>query len=333
MYEIYKSAFVKLGIALTNLSKSEIETLALQAKNHNGWFTQKSIENAITGIVNLTKETEITNWLSVYTFKNILPKKIGVIMAGNIPFVGFHDAMCVLLSGNVLYAKLSSDDKVFPTYVFSKLFEIEPDFINKVVFTSSMKDIDALIATGSDNSARYFDYYFSKIPRIIRKNRTSVAILDGSENEDDLKALGKDIFTYFGLGCRNVAKIFVPQSYTFDLFFESIFDFGFYMQENNKYCNNYDYHKALFLMNQTAFLDNNFLMLTESNALFSPVSVLYVERYKTIDVVLDNLNSNERNIQCVVSKITGHIKFGETQTPNCNLYSDNIDTLLFLINL
>lgn len=334
MNEIYKIAFVELGKTLSALSKSEIDILAQHAKAHNGWFTQKSILNAIDGIITLTNENDLTNWLSGYKIVNNEPKKVGVIMAGNIPFVGFHDAMCVLLSGNILYAKLSSDDKIFSHFIFSKLFEIEPSIKKNVVFTESMKEIDALIATGSDNSARYFDYYFSKIPRIIRKNRTSIAILDGSETEADFKALGNDIFTYFGLGCRNIAKLFVPQNYTFDLFFESIFEFGFDMQENNKYSNNYDYHKALFLMNQDAFLDNNFLMLRESKQLFSPVSVLYYQRYQKMDEVLDFINSNQTNIQCIVSKNgEGNIKFGQTQMPKVNQYADNVDTMNFLITL
>lgn len=334
MNEIYKIAFVELGKTLSALSKSEINVLAQQAKAHNGWFTQKSILNAIDGIVTLTNENDLTNWLSEYKIVDSEPKKVGVIMAGNIPFVGFHDAMCVLLSGNILYAKLSSDDKIFSHFIFSKLFEIEPSIKKNVVFTESMKEIDALIATGSDNSARYFDYYFSKIPRIIRKNRTSIAILDGTETEADFKALGNDIFTYFGLGCRNIAKLFVPQNYTFDLFFESIFEFGFDMQENNKYSNNYDYHKALFLMNQDPFLDNNFLMLRESKQLFSPVSVLYYQRYQKMDEVLDFINSNQTNIQCIVSKTgEGNIKFGQTQMPKVNQYADNVDTMQFLTKL
>lgn len=328
--------FQLLSDKLKNLSEQEIKTLSETAFYQNLWFSEKSIRSSIAGIIQLLEPTYLEKWLNNYSFENINPKKIGVIMAGNIPFVGFHDALCVICSGHNLFVKLSSNDKILPTYILDLLTKIEPKLKEKIIFTEKFNEIDALIATGSNNSARYFEYYFSKIPRIIRKSRTSLAILDGNETGLELEKLGKDIFTYFGHGCRNVSSILVPRGYSFNLFFESMMPFGNEMLNNNKYCNNYDYHKAIYLMNVDTFLDNNFLMIRESDQIYSPISVVHFHYYDNQNDILDYINSNKEKIQCIVSKNGDNqtqIKFGEAQKPSIFDYADGIDVMKFLMNL
>src|SRR3972149_3042639 len=224
-------------------------------------------------------------------------------MSGNIPLVGFHDFFCVLMSGNIFVGKISSDDEFLLPAVSKILIEIESGFKERIHFTNQpfnkSSAISAFIATGSNNSARYFEFYFGKYPHIIRKNRNAIAILDGTETEDDLKNLGKDIFQYFGLGCRNVSKIFIPQDYNLDEFFSAIVDFGDVIN-HNKYYNNHIYYRTIYLLNKEKFLDNNFLMLKESEQIASPVATLYYERYKTKEELFKKLESQKDNIQCVV---------------------------------
>ena len=330
-----KNPFIQLGKKLSSLSKQEELDLIHNVSASNPWFTELNVRFALNGIVKMLDEKDIEQWLGNYQLPIIdYQKKIGVIMAGNIPAVGFHDMMCVLLSGHVLQAKLSKDDAIFPKILTQLLIEIEPKFKPNIIFTDQMKGIDALIATGSDNSARYFDYYFSKIPRIIRRNRTSIAILDGTETDEDMKLLGKDVFTYFGLGCRNVSKLFVPSEYDFTKLFEAIFEYG-HVINSNKYCNNYEYHRAINLMNQTQFLDNNFLIIKESKDLVSPVGSLYYQPYKQIDIVLDYIIQHQDKLQCIVSKSAKgkEVKFGDTQMPHVWDYADNVDTIAFLSKL
>lgn len=252
-------------------------------------------------------------------------------MAGNIPLVGFHDYMCVLLSGHKLLAKVSSKDEVLIKYVHGLLGEIAPELADQCTFTSDrMQDMDAIIATGSDNSARYFEYYFGKKPHIIRKNRTSIAVLTGKESKEDLSLLGEDIFTYYGLGCRNVTKVFVPQDFSIDWFYEGIFEHG-QVINHHKYQNNYDYHKSVYLLNQDQIWDNNFLLLKESEAFTSPVGVMYFEKYDTMNQLEERLQAEESNIQCRVGY--NGLPIGTAQKPLVNQYADNIDTLQFLADL
>lgn len=327
-------AFIELGKGLQEMPDHEKSHVFHSARYHNQWFTAENMEMALSGLVFMLQENQIKKWIEKYEINNSNPKKVGVIMAGNIPAVGFHDAMCVILSGNTLHAKLSSDDTFFMKYLLDKLVQSNPALKEQIVYVDRLNDVDALIATGSDNSARYFEYYFSKKPHIIRKNRTSIAILDGKETDTDLGNLGKDIFTYFGLGCRNISKVYVPENYKFDTFFVAIFGFANIIN-TQKYANNYDYHRAIFLMNQEQFLDNNFLLIKESKELVSPVGVLYYERYSNTDQLLDAINTNKEKIQCIcVREPRGsEVKFGNAQTPNVWDYADGVDTLQFLTNL
>jgi len=328
-------AFVTLGEELKLISPEQKQDLVARAGNVNPWFVERNITSALNGVIHLLDYQNLQDWLFVYDLDQISVKKVGVIMAGNIPMVGFHDFMCVLLAGHDLYAKLSSDDAMLLKMLAQRLTTIEPRFTPRIHFVELLKDVDAIIATGSDNTARYFEYYFSKKPHIIRRNRTSIGIITGTETTADLTALGEDIFSYYGLGCRNVSKILVPADYSFQEFFQALESYN-YMLDHHKYQNNYDYNKSILLVNQTPHLDNGFLLVTASEQLVSPISVLYYEAYQDAEDLKAKLEAIREKTQVVVSAggwYQNSIPFGEAQSPAVWDYADNVDTLAFLKNL
>jgi hypothetical protein len=296
---------------------------------HNGWFTPKFVNHAIRNIGMMLNEESLASFC-----KNIPerePKTVAVICAGNIPLVGFHDIMCVLLSGHKALIKLSADDNVLLPFFLRLLVHYQPALESQLFFAESkLAGFDAVIATGSNNTSMHFQQYFGKYPNIIRRNRTSLAVLKGDETTEDLKKLGEDIFLYFGLGCRNVSKLLVPENYNFNALFEAIVDFG-YVIENKKYNNNYDYHRAIYLLEQQPFLDNNFVMIRESADLHSPVAVIYYSFYKGEDDVNNYIQSHIDQIQCVVGE--GRVPFGYSQRPVITDFADNVNTLDFLVTL
>ncbi|MBA4743884.1 MAG: acyl-CoA reductase [Muricauda sp.] len=339
-------AFVKLGKYLTDFcdkcySKSakvdaEFKEIISKAGHHNGWFTKDNILFSLKQWGDLLTEENLKDWLSNYTFnKTSDPKTVGIVMAGNIPLVGFHDFLCVLLSGNKVLAKLSSNDKVLLPYLSKYLIQQEPSLADRIGFVDGkLENFDAVIATGSNNTSRYFEYYFGNKPNIIRKNRNSVAVLTGNETEEELKSLGEDIFRYYGLGCRNVSKIYVPKEYDFDALFKALYDYNDIIHQH-KYANNYDYNKAVYLMSQFKILDNGFLVLKEDEGLSSPISVVFYSYYDDETSLRKELEALEEQIQCVVSSKSreNEVKFGETQKPSLNDYADGIDTMEFLLQL
>jgi hypothetical protein len=326
-------AFGKLGNYLNTIDKDALESLIDRAKMHNAWFTNDNIRDSIQGLGLFLEEERLHRWTGAYNLINVSSKTVAIVMAGNIPFVGFHDLLSVLISGHRSQVKLSSRDSILIPHLTAKLIEIEPRFASSIGYVEQLKNFDAVIATGSDNSARYFDYYFRKYPHIIRKNRTSIAILTGNETPDELKTLGIDIFTHFGLGCRNVSKMFVPEGYSFNKFFESIESFQ-PLIHHHKYHNNYDYQKSIMLVNSVTFLDNGFLMVTESEKMVSPIAVAYYETYSSIDHLKMKLSSLKDKIQCVIGKVTpATVSFGQAQYPELWDYADQIDTLKFLSEL
>lgn len=304
-----------------------------QVNVENAWFTKESVQSALHAWGNSLTENKINSWLENYVLKEAGIKKVGVIMAGNIPLVGLHDALCVLLSGNHLFAKLSSKDNSLMRWVLNCIQEIDPEFQERITITDSLKGIDNLIATGSDNSARYFDYYFKDKRRIIRKNRTSVAVIKGDESAEELVGLSHDVFTHFGLGCRNVTKIFLPKGYDLDKIFNAFYRYKEVIN-HNKYANNYDYNKAVYLLNQIELVENGFLLLKEDEGLHSPVGVLFYEYYSEVEEVMDQLKSEEEQIQCKVGNFeeVGFIPFGKAQQPELGDYADGVDTLEFLLH-
>lgn len=328
------NTFIKLNQVLIELSAIERAEIIKQAANNNRWFNTSSVEQALSGLIHLTDPVKMKTWLTGYDLKPSKQKIIGLIMAGNLPLVGFHDLICVLLSGHKAAIKLSSQDLFLMQWMIRKLCEIEPAFIDQIDVCEQLKVMDAVIATGSNNTARYFDYYFGKYPHIIRKNRTSVAILNGKETDTELMKLGKDVFTYFGLGCRNVSKIWVPQDYHFLNLLDLWASFT-KVADNFKYHNNYEYNKSIYLVNGVNYLDTGFLLLTESEALTSPISVLYYQQYQNLTEVDQYLTQNQDKIQCVVSSQSSRnfIPFGQTQVPDISDYADGIDVMRFLSTL
>jgi hypothetical protein len=324
---------------LNGLFYDDLQQLIKTVNIHNPWFTERNVRSAISALAVNLQKTSLESFIGPYREKldPDKPLKVAVIMAGNIPMVGFHDMLCVLLSGNKFAGKLSSDDKLLLPFIGKILISIDPRFADLIEFTEDrLKDIDAVIATGSNNSARYFEYYFGKYPNIIRQNRNSVAVLTGEESISELRELGKDIFQFYGLGCRNVSKFFVPAGYKFDDFYGALVEFSDLIQ-NNKYMNNYEYNRTVYLMSSDpTLLDNNFLLLKEDKNYSSPVGVLYYEFYEDIDLLNKKLEEEKDQIQCIVSatkKVKNALPFGTAQCPALNDYADGVDTMRFLISL
>ncbi len=306
---------------------------------HNPWFTPDSIKKAIGSIASMLEVDVLKKWLKPYELSSKVPnqiKTIGLVLAGNIPLVGFHDIMSVLASGHALLAKPSSKENRLICKVASVIADIDPLLGSRINITGErLKGIDAVVATGSDNSARYFEYYFRDIPHIIRKNRNGIAVLTGEESEEELMGIGTDIFTYFGLGCRNVTKLYIPKSYDLTVLL-GVLDRFQYLYQHHKYGNNVDYRRTIYLMNQLDFLDNGVLLLKEDHAIASPVGVVYYERYSEIGWVQDQLMERKEEIQCCVSihpDIATALPPGTTQEPMPWDYSDGVDTIRFLMHL
>jgi hypothetical protein len=309
----------------------EFKDVITKAQSKNPWFTDANIKVNLTYWSKKLTKHNLNKWLSKYNLNNTSRKNIAIIMAGNIPLVGFHDFICVFLSGHNSIIKLSNSDNCIIPFL-TDLMKLPSE---RIVYSDSfLKDYDGVIATGSDNTSRYFDYYFKNKRSIIRKNRNSIAILNGEESDDDLKSLSQDIFTYFGLGCRNVSKLYVPKNYNFDLFFNSIFCYK-ELINNHKYANNYDYNKAIYLMSEYKFLDNGFFIVKEGNEMHSPISTINFEYYDNVSILKEKINLEDDNIQCIVSNIEfkGKVNFGETQNPSLNQYADNIDVMRFLLTI
>ena len=305
----------------------------------NPWFTKDSVLKALSGIAQMLKQEVLNQWIDPYDLSPLSSQQVrtvGLVMAGNIPLVGFHDLLCVLASGHRILAKTSSKDDRLIKKVAEILSDIDQNLGGRIEFTEkTLSGVDAVIATGSNNSARYFEYYFRNIPHIIRKNRNGIAVLTGKETDDELYCLGEDIFTYFGMGCRNVTKIFIPDSYDLTKLL-GVLDRFSHLNQHHKYGNNVDYYRTIYLMNQESILDNWVLLLKEDNAIASPVGVVFYERYSEIDQVQMQLDLHKEEIQCIVSiqkEISGVIAPGETQQPMPWDYADGMDTIEFLKEL
>lgn len=297
----------------------------------NPWFTPDNVKMAINAIAEELTTENLFKWCSAYPALNIEtePANVGVIMAGNIPLAGFHDFLSVLISGNRIIARKSSKDPDLIELIAKILISFNPGFSKLITFTDHLlSDFEMVIASGSDNSSRYFEYYFGNYPYIIRKNRNSIAVIDGTESEKELFDLGTDIFSYFGLGCRNVSKIFLPAGYEVSEI-TKMWDRFSGLINHNKYANNYDFYKAVYLINNVKFIDTGYLILKEEDAISSPVSVLYYGFYNSTDDLTDQIENLKEKIQC----ITGHkyIPFGKAQTPSLWDYADGIDTIEFLL--
>ena len=310
--------------------QEEFQAVLMRAQQENPWFTQENLKFALRQWTELLTEDHLKTWLSDYRTAKT-PKKVGLILAGNIPLVGFHDVLSVILSGNIPMIKMSSKDRQLLPFIL-KYWNFYSGGNITYELVEKLQDYDAVIATGSNNTARYLEYYFKDTQRIIRKNRTSVAVLSGHETDEELQSLGEDVFRYFGMGCRNVTQLLIPDDFSLDRIFGSFTAFGEIINHHS-YANNYDYHKAIYLLNQEKFWDNNFVMMMEETQLFSPLSVLYFLRYRDLREVQNFLEQNAENIQCVVAMPEAgleSVNFGETQKPSLTDYADKTDTMRFL---
>jgi len=308
-----------------------LKSIKQKAFEKNKWFTEEFINLSIKNISDRFLDPEkLKNWISFYHLDdNISSKKIGIVMAGNIPLVGFHDFLCAFISGHHQHIKLSEKDEVLLTHLIEKMIEWNPKVASVIKISSLLKDCDAYIATGSNNSARYFDYYFGKYPSIIRKNKTSVAVLSGNETAAELSLLADDVYTYFGLGCRNVTKIFVPKDYDFVPLLDAFRKYNYFV-DHTKYRNNYDYNLALLIMNNKFYMTNDSIILVENDNPFSAVSELHYSFYEEENAVKEELKQTD-DIQCIIGE--DHLAFGTSQTPGLFDYADGVDVMQFLLSL
>jgi len=311
-------------------NSEEWKEVKAQAYQKNGWFVPEFIDLAVHNIIeHFLQKEKLINWAKHYVIDdNIIAKNVGVVMAGNIPLVGFHDFLCVFITGHHQTIKLSGKDEVLLKHLVQKMYSWEVTIQNTISFATMLRGCDAYIATGSNNSAVYFDYYFGKYPSIIRRNRTSVAMLTGNENAEQLEKLADDIHLFFGLGCRNVTKIFVPEGYDFVPLLQSFHAYK-YFADHHKYKNNYDYNLSIQIMNNRFYMSNEATLLVESDQSFSPISQLNYSFYKDRAAILANIKNNN-DIQCLPGV---DIAFGQAQQPNLMDYADGIDTMQFLLSL
>lgn len=319
---------------LNEAEYEELNRAIALAHQQNNWFTETNVRHALGAWAVALSGPALRDWLNNYPDLGRPQKRqctVGLVLAGNLPLVGWHDVLCVLLSGYKAKIKCSSQDQVLLPALITALDRLLPGSADVLEVPQGKLDkIDAVIATGSNNTSRYFEYYFKHIPRIVRKSRTSVAILDGKETTEELTALGEDIFRYFGMGCRNVSKLYLPSDYDLDRVFNAIFPWKDIVN-HNKYANNYDYQRALWMLDQVAILENGFVLLKEDTALASPIGAIYYEHYQDLSTVEEQIAEQVDQIQCVVGH--GHVPFGQSQFPALNDYADGADTMEFLLDL
>lgn len=309
----------------------EWQEIKQQASYKNGWFTSEFVNKACDEIsTQFLDERKLRDWAAHYHLNDAIHQKnIGIVMAGNIPLVGFHDFLAVFIAGHQQTIKLSSKDDVLLKFLIKKLYSFDITIQNDISIADTLKGCDAYIATGSNNTARYFEQYFAKYPHIIRKNRTSVAVLTGKESEEDLLALSHDIHLYFGLGCRNVSKLFVPADYDFEPLIKSFRAYD-YFADHNKYKNNYDYQLSIILLNHQYYMTNGATLLTQNEGLFSPISHVFYEVYNDLQQLNNNLKQND-DIQCIIGE--AGLPFGTAQHPGLFSYADGVDTMQFLLEI
>ena len=329
------TALAALGKHIRALKPRETTEVVDKATAYNPWFTKPNIEYALSGILLFLDKETLEKFADRYTFKEG-NKTVGIVMAGNVPLVGFHDLLCVLLAGHNAMVKLSSKDEVLPRFILDQLEEVAPALAERITIVDKLQNFDAIIATGSNNTSRYFEYYFNKYPNILRKNRSSVAVLTGEEGHEELEALADDMLLYFGLGCRNISKILIPHNFKFEPLFNALKKYQDIIN-HNKYSNNYDYYKSVFLVNREPFLDTGFILFKEDRQLISPISVIYFEYYNDLGQAEKYLEDNKEQIQVAVASdtaaISGTVPPGKAQLPEIDDFADRVNTMKFLAEL
>lgn len=320
----------RLGQWLQN-NDDYLKSIKKAAFDKNKWFTEEFVDHRIAIIIsNLLNPGKLEQWINHYHLDdNIQPQKIGIVMAGNIPLVGFHDFLCAFITGHRAFLKLSEKDSVLFKAIVEKMIEFDKDVNEHIQLSDMLKGANAYIATGSNNTSRYFDYYFGKYPSIIRKNKTSVAVLNGEESDSQLSLLADDVFLYFGLGCRSVTQLYIPHHFNFEVLLNSFKKYN-YLRDHAKFKDNYDYNLALLIMNNRQYMTNDCIVMVEGDHLFSPVSELYYSFYDNPKKLNDSLLQNNA-IQSVVGN--GYIDFGKSQDTGLFDYTDGVDTMQFLLGL
>ena len=338
--EKHIEGFKKLGQYLREIKAQNSEYAPLfeciqKAQHNNGWFTQENCLKALRGWGEVLQVGALQEWTSQYNFGVTAPKNVGLILAGNIPLVGFHDVLCVLLCGQNATIKLSTTDPLLIPFLYQKLKEFSPLFENRLHFTQDrLENFNAVIATGSNNAARYFEHYFTKVPHIIRKNRNGIAVLSGEESKEELAGLAQDIVQYFGLGCRSISKVYLPEGYDLNNIFGALYPHA-YLMDSAKYANNYDYNKAVYLMSEFDLLDNGFMLLREHESFGSPVACLHYSFYKDLPSLEKELLEKTEEIQCVSTHLAlpQAVLLGKAQQPALWEYADGVDPISFLLEL
>jgi len=322
------------SVGLNEAEYQALDRAVCAARQFNGWFTEENVRHAFGAWGTALQDRSLRAWSATYPdlYQSRKPvRTVGAVLAGNVPLVGLHDVLCIWLSGHAARVKTSAQEPELLPHLVGTLERFAPQSAGQVLFMpDKLGPVDAVIATGSTNTARYFEHYFGHLPRVVRQTRVSVAVLDGTEEEADLQALGEDVFRYFGLGCRNVSKVFVPQDFSLDRLFEAIYPWHSIAQ-HNKYGNNYEYTRALWLLDGVTFLDNGFLLLKEDEGMASPVATLFFERYNDRAALDVRLSEATDTLQCIVSK--RDVAFGHTQHPGLADYADGADTMAFLLAL
>ncbi len=327
--------FSELGDYIQTLDRRQLNPITTAANNQNAWFSGQSVQTALKSLVEILNRDNLEKWAEKYNIETSRSKQVGIIMAGNIPLVGFHDLLCALISGHVAQVKLSSQDSSLFSFIIDRLGRIQPEMSGNIKVVSEIPSIDAVIATGSDNTSRYFEYNFRDIPALIRKNRTSCAVLTGSETEQQLTSLGDDIFLYFGLGCRNVSKIYVPAGYDFNPLIDCMEGFR-EVVHHRKYVNNYNYQKAIYRVTAQYHLDTGFVLIKPEEELVAPIAVVFSQEYENQKDLKSKLKSDWNRIQCIVASqglVEGSVAFGRAQFPHLWDYADGMDTMKFLQEL
>lgn len=335
-------AWQAFGQLIDRMSQVELDHLARKAELANPWFTAANVTKALDGIKAMLEPEVMSQWLASYETNDTKKSKVvGLVLAGNLPLVGFHDLLCVSLAGHKAMIKPSSQDEVLLKWLISELGHIAPELAGQFKLVERLADFDAVIATGSNNSSRYFEYYFGKVPHIFRKNRRSVALVHGNESVKDLIGLGHDVFTYFGHGCRNVSQLIVPEGYNFPHLLDQWHDPFHELIFHNKYANNYEYNRAVYLINSHKLFDTGYLLVKESDALQAPLGVINYMIYQSENQINDWLHQKAQDIQVVVGDrsywsaktTTSIIPFGQSQEPMPWDYADGVDTMAFLLKL
>lgn len=331
-------ALIQLGDYL-RAGHSDLDQIICTAEQYNRWFTETNIRLALDNMVQhfLTADA-LEKWVAHYPILQMTyaQQQVGLVLAGNIPAVGFHDILCTFVAGHTALIKYSDKDRFLLPFLLQQLARIEERAAAYFKTVMRLQDFDAVIATGSDNSARYFKQYFGKYPNIIRQNRNAVAVLTGAETADDFRALGMDIFTYFGLGCRSVSKLYVPEGYDFSPML-AVLDEQKDLMQHNKYKNNYDYNRSIYLLNRMPHFANDCIMLLEDPSLLSRIAALHYEQYTDAKDLEDRLSQHLEGIQCVLSQVkVGNwmvLPFGSSQQPHLQDYADGVDTMEFLLSI